>query len=310
MALLDLLLGKENPVAQWSNRNSNLLTGLGTSLLSNGMDFTPAQQGSVLDRQAAAQKDADAKLAASTNATKQWLSQNYPDLAQAVDAGLPVSEAWQEAFNRKNQKGAQPQNPYMSAGDGQFFNWQTGDFVANPNAAPKPPNLPTSYQEFQLALSDPAYAATLSSSTSKPPTDSQRRASQLTKAITPDAELLLGDGTKPGAFDALANGWDQMGGANIPFVGGAPLKAATSADYQRANNAIVNIAQSYLYAVSGAAAPAEEVDKIVKSVTPQFGENPQSVADKKVRLKQYIDAIALGQQNGGANPTADPLGIR
>lgn len=104
MGLLDILLGKDNPAAQWAGRNSNLLTGLGTSLLSDGMDFTPAQKGSVLDREVAQQRDADAKLATQTNATKQWLAQNYPDLAQAVDAGLPVSDAWQQAFNRKNQK--------------------------------------------------------------------------------------------------------------------------------------------------------------------------------------------------------------
>jgi len=106
-SLFEALLGADNPVTQWTQRNSNLLTGLGTSLLSDGMNFQPAQVGATLDRQAAAQKEADAKLAASTNATKQWLAQNYPDLAQAVDAGLPVSDAWQEAFNRKNQKTAQ-----------------------------------------------------------------------------------------------------------------------------------------------------------------------------------------------------------
>lgn len=102
--LLEALLGKENPVAQWSNRNSNLLTGLGTSLLSDGMNFQPAQAGSVLDRQAAEKQKADELAANQTNATKTWLTQNYPDLAQAVDAGLPVSQAWQEAFNRKSQK--------------------------------------------------------------------------------------------------------------------------------------------------------------------------------------------------------------
>lgn len=99
--LVEILLGKENPVTQWTGRNSNLLTGLGTSLLSDGMNFQPAQVGATLDRQAAAQKDADAKLAAATNATKTWLAQKYPDLAQAVDAGLPVSDAWQEALKRQ-----------------------------------------------------------------------------------------------------------------------------------------------------------------------------------------------------------------
>lgn len=100
-SLAEILLGKDNPVTQWTGRNSGLLTGLGTSLLSDGMNFAPAQAGAAMDRQAAAQRDADAKLAASTNATRQWLAQKYPDLAQAVDAGLPVSEAWQEAFKRQ-----------------------------------------------------------------------------------------------------------------------------------------------------------------------------------------------------------------
>lgn len=110
-SLAELLLGKDNPVTQWTGRNANLLTGLGTSLLSDGMNFQPAQVGATLDRQAAAQKEADAKLAASTNATKQWLAQKYPDLAQAVDAGLPVSEAWQQAFTRMQPGYGQTGNP-------------------------------------------------------------------------------------------------------------------------------------------------------------------------------------------------------
>lgn len=104
MGLFELLLGKDNPATKWAGDNRGYLTGLSTSLLSDGMNFAPAQQGAALDQQAAQQRDADAKLATQTNATKQWLNQNYPDLAQAVDAGLPVSEAWQQAFSRQNQK--------------------------------------------------------------------------------------------------------------------------------------------------------------------------------------------------------------
>lgn len=152
MSLLSLLLGEKNPVAQWAGEHSNTLTGIGTSLLSDGMNFAPAQQGAVMDRQAAAQRDADAKLTTQTNATKKWLAQNYPDLAQAVDAGLPVSEAWQEAFKRKNAKSEAPQNPYMSAGDGKFFNWQTGQYTSDPNAPPggSSGSEPSSVQEYQF----------------------------------------------------------------------------------------------------------------------------------------------------------------
>lgn len=100
--LMEILLGKESPVTQWTGRNSNLLTGLGTSLLSDGMNFQPAQVGATLDRQAAAQKDADAKLAASTQAGSAALrKQGFIDLADAVDANaLPLSDAWNEGFKR------------------------------------------------------------------------------------------------------------------------------------------------------------------------------------------------------------------
>jgi hypothetical protein len=121
MGLFELLLGKDNPATKWASDNRNYLTGISTSLLSDGMNFAPAQQGAVLDQEVARQKEADAKLAASTNATKQWLAQNYPDLAQAVDAGLPVSDAWQEAFNRKNAKGTEAEADAKNKQYAQFI---------------------------------------------------------------------------------------------------------------------------------------------------------------------------------------------
>lgn len=151
-SLFEALLGADNPVTQWTQRNSNLLTGLGTSLLSDGMNFQPAQVGATLDRQAAAQKEADAKLAASTNATKQWLAQNYPDLAQAVDAGLPVSDAWQEAFKRKNAKGTT--DPYADRfSAGQNYGLQ-GDEL---NRFALTGDLPGANQSVRASVGQPVY---------------------------------------------------------------------------------------------------------------------------------------------------------
>lgn len=104
-SLAELLLGKDNPVTQWTGRNSNLLTGLGTSLLSDGMNFQPAQVGATLDRQAAAQKEADAKLAATKNYTVNWLRQKAPDIADMIDAGaLAPSDGFQMYTDRQNAK--------------------------------------------------------------------------------------------------------------------------------------------------------------------------------------------------------------
>lgn len=103
-SLVETLLGAQSPVTQWTQRNSNLLTGLGTALLSDGMNFQPAQVGATLDRQAAAQKEADAKLAASTSATLTYLQKKHPELALKVQAGMPVSDAWNEAYKIETQQ--------------------------------------------------------------------------------------------------------------------------------------------------------------------------------------------------------------
>lgn len=136
MSLFEALLGAQNPITQWTDRNSNLLTGLGTSLLSDGMNFAPAQAGAAMDQQAARQRDADAKVQAETSATLGYFDQKHPGIAAKVRAGMPVSEGWQEAMAIEQAKLNPPtkQNPYMSAGDGQFFNWQTGEYTSNPNA--------------------------------------------------------------------------------------------------------------------------------------------------------------------------------
>ena len=109
---LAALLGfKPNPVTDYIGNNRSALLGLAAGLaggptwgegLSNG--FQMAAQGGQMDRQAAEKLKAEALANKQTNATKEWLAQTYPDLAQAVDAGLPISQAWQEAFNRKNAK--------------------------------------------------------------------------------------------------------------------------------------------------------------------------------------------------------------
>lgn len=138
--LASLLGFKPNPFLSFIGDNRSALAGLAAGLtggstwgqgLSNG--FQLAAEGRQMDQQHAEKLKADALAAKQTNATRDWLAQRYPDLAQAVDAGLPVSEAWNEAFNRMNAKTAAPQNPYMNAGDGTFFNWQTGEFVTGPN---------------------------------------------------------------------------------------------------------------------------------------------------------------------------------
>lgn len=122
MSLAELLLGKENPFAQWTSQNQNYLGALGAGIgsgqniqsgLSNALQMIP--QANQLDMEAQRQKVADAKVLAQTNATQAWLQQNHPDLAQMVEAGMPVGEAWNEATRRMS-----PQAEDQSAFDERF----------------------------------------------------------------------------------------------------------------------------------------------------------------------------------------------
>jgi hypothetical protein len=98
MALLEALLGKTNPLAQWAGQNSNTLTGLGTALLSDGMNFAPVQQGRALDQDLARQKDEDAKKLAQNEVFKTWLGKTRPDLVPLLDAGVGSGDLFNQAL--------------------------------------------------------------------------------------------------------------------------------------------------------------------------------------------------------------------
>jgi hypothetical protein len=112
MSLADMLIGQNSPFGQWAGNNSNFLTALGAGIgsgqniqsgLSNALQMIP--QANQLDTEAQRQKTADAKVVAQTNATQAWLEQNHPDLAQMVQAGMPVGEAWNMATERMKPQG-------------------------------------------------------------------------------------------------------------------------------------------------------------------------------------------------------------
>lgn len=113
MGLLSMLLGDQNPAAQFVADNRNTIRGIGAGLasgptfasgLSNAVQY--AAQGGPMDEAARLQRKQAEEQAKQKTATQQWLAQKFPDLAQMVDAGMPISEAWQTATQRM-----QPQAP-------------------------------------------------------------------------------------------------------------------------------------------------------------------------------------------------------
>ncbi len=107
MGILSGLLGASNPAAQWAAQNRGWLGQVGAGLasgptfeqgLANAAQMGP--QGQRVDdayRVAEAEKAARAKQ---INQTAQYLAQTFPDLAEAVNAGMPMDAAWNEAMKR------------------------------------------------------------------------------------------------------------------------------------------------------------------------------------------------------------------
>lgn len=313
MGLAELLLGKQNPFAQWANQNTGALGALGAGLasgpdiasgLATGLQYMPAAKQNDLLR--AEKQKAEALQVSQTNATKDWLAQNRPDLLPALDMGIPPAKLYEMAI--------QPQGKQPIEINGQLVDPVTfeviGDFrTPEKNSGPAAPSGYTWNEQGGLSPIPGGPADPATTAANKPLTDADVRAGKLSAVVEADKKLLLGDGTTPGVFDALADPASQFLGTEIGVGGvgvGKPGMAFTSPDFQSATNALTNIAQSYLYAISGQAAPAGEVAKIVDSVTPKFGESEQSVKQKKQRLESYIAAVqaskyAMPAGSGGAS---------
>lgn len=283
-------------LTDWTRPRSNQLAGLGAGFLSGNLGnaaLYAAEGKKVDDAYATAQKE-EAQRQEQLNQTIAFLQQTAPKYAEAVQAGvLTPGDAYKMyVADSQPQEASKPLEI-----NGQLVDPTTyevlGDFRTP--EAPKAPTLPASYQEYLLAQQDPEYAKRLSSTSSKPPTDAQVRASSLAIQIKPDVELLLGKDGQAGVFDAMGNGWDQFYNG-VDVFGAKPLTGAITSDFKEAANAVTNIAQTYLYITSGAAAPAEEVKKIANLVTPAPFDSEQVKAQKKQRLGQYVAAIEAAAQ--------------
>lgn len=137
--LLGLLLGANNPVSQFTAQNRGALGGLGTSLLSSGMNFSPMQAGMALDQRAAEERSVKAQSAEQQNATRALLAKEAPDLAQLLDTGAPMEGVWSEYMRRKSPQGAAADAP-SNVREWEYFNKLTpeaqGQYIRMKRANP------------------------------------------------------------------------------------------------------------------------------------------------------------------------------
>lgn len=287
----------------WQSGLANVTNGIAGMLQENRVDEAEAagrEKAGGLFANLAVNADPNSIIAALTSPDAAWASPAQTSIASALlNNGLersdPIYQLQRQKLEQEVAAMGQPQPIQPIEINGQLINPQTmevmGDFRSN-----EAPAAPSGYQWAEGGLSpipggpaDPAFA-----NAAKPPTDAQRKANSLFAVVEPDAQLLLGDGTpeNPGIFNDLGDGGSQAWNG-VGAFGVTPLAPLASPNFQAAKDAVTNIAQSYLYAMSGAAAPAEEVKKIADLVTPNPGDSPQRKEEKRRRLQSYIDAIAV-----------------
>lgn len=132
--------------------------------------------------------------------------------------------------------------------------------------------------------------------TQKPPTEQQGKLRLLGGQLTQDLPTVMQN------FDALANPKQQLLGA-----GGRLTNPLQSEEYQRANSALKASVTSIVYAVSGAQATESEVNQKVNEVMPRFGDKPGVLADKKLRLANYVKQVAIESNDPNLKAVAERL---
>lgn len=167
MGFLDALSGfKASP---WGDFASNTLSDLGYGLtrgtdLNQGFQYATQRTAEMAPQRAV---DAQQRKVAEDQAKQQtltdvWMQKTYPQWAGLGATGVKLALAAEEQKmngsggpgpieingqlvdpatgkvigDYRDTNGTAPQNPFMSAGDGRFFNWQTQQYVTDPNAPP------------------------------------------------------------------------------------------------------------------------------------------------------------------------------
>lgn len=124
----------------------------------------------------------------------------------------------------------------------------------------------------------------------KAPTEDQAKNNQLYQRASQQLPIALAH------FDDLASTGNQLarGAAGvvsaIPFVDIDP-NSVTGNSGRQGENAIKDIAASYLYSVSGATANPGEVANLAMTITPKLTDDKVTKDQKKARLQQMVESI-------------------
>lgn len=131
-------------------------------------------------------------------------------------------------------------------------------------------------------------------------TESEIKGEAIQSGIGSSVATIMDGGTPDKPFpilDELAS-LQNSAGANVP--GGRMIMTGKA---QKGFDALKNIAQNYIYALSGQQAPEQEVMRAMSSVMPSPIDGPEAIAGKQARLMDMIKTIDSRAQGPGGQPS-------
>jgi hypothetical protein len=328
MSLLDFLRpqGAQAPGSMSQPRQSGL------SLLLGSPEARMAMAGQLMGNQGNAANFGNAMTAgalgigrqrelqaqtAEKNKTYNFFKQNAPEYAAAIDAGMPVTEAWQE-YNKKRSGG----QGLINAGDGNLYDPGTKSWITAPAAAQKAPQV---VELFDEASGQP-YKATWNQETqSYERVGGVKARSGMQLTTNPDGTVSLTEGplsnrpkltegeAKNAGFLERVNKSSQVLDAlegqgtslynktigNIPVVG----NYARSQDAQKYDQAKRDFVNAVLRRESGAVISDQEFANAEQQYFPQPGDGPEVIAQKRANREAARKGLDIGSGQGAGMVT-------
>lgn len=284
MALADLLGYANNPFYKAISPYSNTITGAGVGLAS-GRNWTEgiqnaiggAAQGNAADIAYQQQLKQEQQQTEQINRTIQFLQQKHPDLAQAVESGFSISDAFNEAFKR--EAGGEAMKPTSDM--------QEYDFA-------KSQGYQGTFQDYQIEMRK-------AGATNIDFNQNQGAAAGFADRMVQAEEVL----SSP-EIEAALTSVEQDLKRQAPF---GMDNFLVSPDYQMADQAKRNFINAVLRRESGAVISPQEFENAEKQYFPRPGDSPEVIAQKKENRRIAIEGVTRSAGPNYAPPALTPPGV-
>lgn len=309
----------DNPYAKAfggiSNTLSNALLG-SVGHKSSQEAVRGAAQGAMVGMQADAvmrdKRKKEAEAERQKNATMEWLSKSRPDLAEAVAAGMPIGEAFNQAFAKPSREGL------VNAGDGNLYDPNTGKWITAPGGTAKAPDV----KEFFDEGTGQPYKAIWNPQTGQYERFGGVKApSGMTVEMGPDGTFRLVQGPTGGSLNveqgkntgflirsrdahdvisALEESGTSLWNKTMRGLPGGVGNYGLDANAQKFEQAKRDFVNAVLRRESGAVISEEEFENANQQYFPQPGDGPEVIAQKRRNRENAIKGFEISAGPGAS----------